>query len=246
MWAAVFADRVRWNLKILLRRGGLYIFLATPSGCGAPQPVALRRGLGMYRGDFPARPSWHGVHTARDPKKTIPAAMMDPVVKIALTLCVLAGGVCAASWFRRDAPPVPVAQETDEELLLQCRASQPPPVENRGEEGRGLVEVLPATVVSPSSNRHETPPSLSPNYPRSQHWSDPQQSASMAMMLPVGTSGDATARTHTVVDGDTLDALARRYFGSAARADDIYRANREVLSDPHLLPIGAELKLPGR
>lgn len=172
--------------------------------------------------------------------------MMDPAVKIALTFCVLAVGACAASWFRLDPPPVPAVQETDEELLMQCRANQPPPVEKHDDQERGLVEVSPATVVSPSNDRHELPPSLSPTYPRSSHWSDPQQSASMAMMLPVAQSSNAMPRTHTVVDGDTLESLAQRYYGSAARADDIYRANRDVLSDPNLLPIGVELKLPGR
>ena len=65
-------------------------------------------------------------------------------------------------------------------------------------------------------------------------------------MLPITTPADQTARTHRVVDGDTLPALAERYLGSAARAEEIYQANRDVLSDPELLPIGAELKLPPR
>ena len=68
----------------------------------------------------------------------------------------------------------------------------------------------------------------------------------MAMMLPAAAPADETARTHKVVDGDTLSALADRYLVSAARADEIYRANRDVLRDPKLLPIGVELKLPAR
>lgn len=67
----------------------------------------------------------------------------------------------------------------------------------------------------------------------------------MEMMLPVATSPDAP-RTHKVVDGDTLAALAERYLGSSARAQEIYEANREALRDPMLLPIGVELKLPPR
>ena len=65
-------------------------------------------------------------------------------------------------------------------------------------------------------------------------------------MLPITAPADQTAQTHRVVDGDTLPALAERYLGSAARAEEIYRANRDVLSDPGLLPIGADLKLPPR
>ena len=50
--------------------------------------------------------------------------------------------------------------------------------------------------------------------------------------------------THRVIDGDTLPSLAQRYLGSPTRAREIFDANRDVLSDPELLPIGAELKIP--
>ncbi|MCE5266451.1 MAG: tail protein X [Planctomycetaceae bacterium] len=53
-------------------------------------------------------------------------------------------------------------------------------------------------------------------------------------------------RTHRIVDGDTLDALAERYLGSASREGEIFAANRDVLMDPKLLPIGAMLKIPPR
>jgi nucleoid-associated protein YgaU len=53
-------------------------------------------------------------------------------------------------------------------------------------------------------------------------------------------------RTHTVVDGDTLAALAERYLGSPSRALEIYNANRFLLPSPDVLPIGAELKIPAR
>jgi nucleoid-associated protein YgaU len=53
-----------------------------------------------------------------------------------------------------------------------------------------------------------------------------------------------TNRTHRIVDGDTLEGLADLYLGSMARANEIFDANRDVLSDPKLLPIGVELKIP--
>lgn len=49
---------------------------------------------------------------------------------------------------------------------------------------------------------------------------------------------------HTVRDGDTLDLLAQRYWGDASRWRDIYSANRNVLTNPQLLPIGIRLKIP--
>jgi nucleoid-associated protein YgaU len=51
---------------------------------------------------------------------------------------------------------------------------------------------------------------------------------------------------HKIVDGDTLALLAKKYLGDAARSPEIFEANRQVLSDPELLPIGARLRIPRR
>lgn len=53
-------------------------------------------------------------------------------------------------------------------------------------------------------------------------------------------------RTHIVKDGDSLPRLADLYLDDPARAREIYDANRELLADPELLPIGAELVIPNR
>lgn len=66
---------------------------------------------------------------------------------------------------------------------------------------------------------------------------------------PPRDSGTATARalrTHVVIDGDTLARLAGRYLDDAQRAPEIYRLNCDVLSNPDLLPIGVELRIPLR
>ncbi len=52
------------------------------------------------------------------------------------------------------------------------------------------------------------------------------------------------ARTHRIADGDSLAALAEQYLGNPERAPEIFAANRDVLSNPQLLPIGTELKIP--
>lgn len=51
-------------------------------------------------------------------------------------------------------------------------------------------------------------------------------------------------RKHRVMDGDTLSRLALRYLGSADRFVEIFEANREVLPEPDVLPIGVTLKIP--
>ena len=53
-------------------------------------------------------------------------------------------------------------------------------------------------------------------------------------------------RTHTIVDGDSLAKLAERFLGDPKLGGQIYDLNRDVLTNPELLPIGAELKLPAR
>lgn len=50
---------------------------------------------------------------------------------------------------------------------------------------------------------------------------------------------------HRIVDGDTLNTIARRYYGDEQRARELFEANRGVLRDPELLPIGTELLIPG-
>lgn len=52
------------------------------------------------------------------------------------------------------------------------------------------------------------------------------------------------ARRHKIRDGDTLESLALRYLDDEGRSGEIYDANRSVLNDPSLLPIGAELTIP--
>ena len=46
-----------------------------------------------------------------------------------------------------------------------------------------------------------------------------------------------------VRDGDTLPQLAERYLGDARRATEIFEANRDLLTSPDLLPIGALLRV---
>lgn len=53
-------------------------------------------------------------------------------------------------------------------------------------------------------------------------------------------------RTHVVIDGDSLGRLAQRYLDDPRRGDEIFRLNQGVLTDPDLLPIGLELRIPPR
>ena len=68
--------------------------------------------------------------------------------------------------------------------------------------------------------------------------------AGQAAGQPVAQVAPAGARTHVVRKGDTLGAIAKQYLGSVTRADDIYRANKDLLADPDHLSVGQVLRIP--
>ncbi|NDC53615.1 MAG: LysM peptidoglycan-binding domain-containing protein [Planctomycetia bacterium] len=57
-------------------------------------------------------------------------------------------------------------------------------------------------------------------------------------------SGPAATSTYVVRDGDDLTGIAMKVYGHAGGAQAIWTVNRDRLSDPNLLPIGLELRIP--
>lgn len=53
-----------------------------------------------------------------------------------------------------------------------------------------------------------------------------------------------TAKTYTVKAGDTLWALAAKYYGSGAQYTKIYDANTDKISNPNLIYVGQVLTIP--
>ena len=68
---------------------------------------------------------------------------------------------------------------------------------------------------------------------------DAPTSADISLM-----AGALSSRYHTVSKGDTLYALARRYYNDQRRWKEIYQANRSGLSDPDRIRIGQRLMIP--
>jgi len=52
------------------------------------------------------------------------------------------------------------------------------------------------------------------------------------------------AETYTVVSGDSLSAIAERFYGDANAYMRIFEANRDKLNDPNLIYPGQELTIP--
>lgn len=49
---------------------------------------------------------------------------------------------------------------------------------------------------------------------------------------------------HIVHEGDSLARLAGRYLGDESRSLEIFELNRDLLGNPHVLPLGVELRIP--
>jgi nucleoid-associated protein YgaU len=58
------------------------------------------------------------------------------------------------------------------------------------------------------------------------------------------TTAPAAAQSYTVVAGDTLSKIAKKFFGSANRWHEIFDANRDQISNPDMIRVGQVLKIP--
>jgi nucleoid-associated protein YgaU len=58
------------------------------------------------------------------------------------------------------------------------------------------------------------------------------------------TTAPAAAQSYTVVSGDTLSRIAKKFLGSANRWHEIFDANRDQISNPDMIRVGQVLKIP--
>jgi len=180
---------------------------------------------------------------------------MDRGVRIALAFCVLSGGTVVALLFRHHLPETghPPA-DTSAQLVLRRRVGPQiaeSAVSGRPGEGPGSVAAVPdlfrpaATVLKPL-DPGDPPPALARSYHHTALADTSRWGTSIGLGLPDSSESPDRHLRHKIVDGDTLDSLAEKYLGSANRGTEIYELNRDLLSTPDVLPIGVELKIPGR
>lgn len=174
---------------------------------------------------------------------------------------MLGVGLAVAMLFRRgdDAPlPLPNATVVAKAELppLVMSTTAPVPTATLMEPQFSPQPPIPATTVSSVANAE--PPGELPTMPVGAGPRviavDTGPSMAPAAGRPVyaveGPSevtppdGESGYRVHVIHNGDTLERLAERYMSDGARALELFDLNRDVLENPHLLPLGVELRIP--
>ena len=61
---------------------------------------------------------------------------------------------------------------------------------------------------------------------------------------PAAAAEPAGQRTYEVQPGDTLGAIAQRFYGRASQYMKIFEANRDILDNPDLIKVGQVLRIP--
>lgn len=170
--------------------------------------------------------------------------MEQQPVKVAVIFGVLVIAIIAALTFKREKGPSPESATPSSPITVKK-----PVLESAFEErlSRLTGDIQQAPV--PKSSDVETkvdlsapPPALPEEFSR-----EPSPGATEPTPFTYGEEqpdDDAGPRKHRVRDGDTLANLAERFLGDASRAPELLDANRDVIANPELLPIGVELVIP--
>lgn len=180
-------------------------------------------------------------------------------------LIVIGAGLVMSLPFRRPAE-LPVTPDPSDDLTLVQReqgdaapGGGADPGRDGGERVSGAL-ALTEPATSPPSDPWSPPPLPNPFPGAAAHAADQSNPAAdqnnpgkehvparrvrkLERMEPPPES-EVPARQHRVVDGDSLPNLAEKYLGAGDRWRELLDANRRLLSNPDVLPIGALLNIP--
>lgn len=152
-------------------------------------------------------------------------------------------------------PPAPASAAAAPQSWMVPEASLPPPVELRGDyappSSPERLPAVPASLGAQGPGMNGTyrstlavppPPLLDAQAPPPPALAE--QPRSPAMMPGMMAGGVAPPAAYVIRDGDDLTAISVRFYGHPAAAGAVWEANRDVIPDPALLPIGATLRMP--
>lgn len=58
------------------------------------------------------------------------------------------------------------------------------------------------------------------------------------------TGAEPKTEEYTIVSGDTLGKLAKKYYGDAMQYPKIFEANRDTIKDPNKIFVGQKIRIP--
>ncbi len=64
------------------------------------------------------------------------------------------------------------------------------------------------------------------------------------IVADITVSDDSVFHVHTVVSGETLGGISKKYYGKAGLYNTIFKANTDVLSNPDVIKVGQVLTIP--
>ena len=70
------------------------------------------------------------------------------------------------------------------------------------------------------------------------------QSGASSTAPPPSAPKAAEPRTYTVVAGDNLSKIAKRFYGDANKWKQIFEANKDTIQNPDLIRVGQVLRIP--
>lgn len=76
--------------------------------------------------------------------------------------------------------------------------------------------------------------------PKEPDFSDVESGSSSTAPSPKPSGG----QTYTVVKGDSLSKIAKRFYGSAGEWKKIYEANKDAIKNPDLIHPGQTFRIP--
>jgi nucleoid-associated protein YgaU len=175
--------------------------------------------------------------------------------KLMVVLSVLVTGASTAFFFRRDgrdawnnqATTGPFRERVERRVTAGAawarKINQQQALQSRAATTAAIEQPAETTTAQPAFHKSVNPvasllPPVDGIAPEVENASTPPSVTDPAADLPV------TPATHRVQDGDTLTRLAVQYLGRADRYLEIFEYNRDVLSNPDLLPIGATIRIP--
>jgi nucleoid-associated protein YgaU len=147
-----------------------------------------------------------------------------------------------------DVPPLPGDAALTADGMMPADYAPPPPPAPLPPVAADMSRSTPRIDAAYRSTLDVPPPPLldadSPP-PLAVAWSanDAARAGRMAAGGPPSPP-PAASSVYVVRDGDDLTGIATRIYGNPAAADVIWSVNRDRLTDPSLLPIGMELRIP--